>query len=224
MTTTRREFLEGAAATAAALSMLPSNAFAALPADLVPAAQGADWDVSWATRVTGKHRGCFDCTETESGYGTWRASAWAGQYATVLGAAAADISTVIVLRHNAIVLAMQQGFWDKYGIGEAKQVKHPLTEQVTKSNPVLLDEKDGIPAPFNMAGLHKQIARGTIVLACNMALQECVTLIKNKENVTADVARKQAIGWLVPGVILQPSGVFAAVRAQQVGCAYVKAS
>jgi hypothetical protein len=29
---------------------------------------------------------------------------------------------------------------------------------------------------------------------------------------------------MVPGVILQPSGVFAAVRAQEAGCHYVRAS
>jgi len=224
MTSTRRDFLESAAATTAALAMLPANLFASLPTDLMPVAQGVDWDLSWVGRVTGKHRACFDCTEPESGYGVWRAAAWAGQYITVLGAAPADVSTVIVLRHDAIVLAMQQAFWDKYGIGESKQVKHPLTEKVTNSNPALLDEHDGTPAPFNLAALHKQIARGATVLACDLALGQCVALIKSKEKVSDDEARKQAVAYLVPGVILQPSGVFAAVRAQQAGCAYVKAS
>ena len=37
-------------------------------------------------------------------------------------------------------------------------------------------------------------------------------------------ARKQAIGYLVPGVILQPSGVFAAIRAQEAGATYLRAS
>jgi hypothetical protein len=37
-------------------------------------------------------------------------------------------------------------------------------------------------------------------------------------------ARKQAIAALVPGVILQPSGVFAALRAQEAGCLYLRAS
>jgi hypothetical protein len=42
--------------------------------------------------------------------------------------------------------------------------------------------------------------------------------------VSDDVARKQVIGYLVPGVILQPSGVFAATLAQGAGAAYLKAS
>jgi hypothetical protein len=55
-------------------------------------------------------------------------------------------------------------------------------------------------------------------------LQDCIDLIKATDTVSEEVARKQAIGYLVPGVILQPSGVFAAVRAQEAGAAYVKAS
>jgi hypothetical protein len=119
---------------------------------------------------------------------------------------------------------MQQSFWDKYGIGAAKKVTHPLTAEPTDKNPVLLDEKDGIPAPFNNAGLRKQLDRGVIVLACNLALQDCVDMIAKKENLSAEEARKRALAFMVPGVILQPSGVFAAVRAQEAGAAYVKAS
>ena len=44
-----------------------------------------------------------------------------------------------------------------------------------------------------MAGLHKQIARGAIALACNLALQDCIDLIKATDKVSEDVARKQAI-------------------------------
>ena len=224
MTPTRRDFLGRAAAGAAALALLPADRLAALPADLMPGASSAEFDLTWVDRITGKHRACLDCADPESGYGVWRASAWANQVVTMLGAKPQDVSTVLVLRHDAIVLAMLQPFWDKYGIGESKKVKHPLTEQPTSSNPALLDEKDGIPEPFNRATLPRQIARGTIVLACNMALQGCVRLIKDKEKISDDAARQQAVAYLVPGVILQPSGVFAAVRAQQAGCAYVKAS
>jgi intracellular sulfur oxidation DsrE/DsrF family protein len=119
---------------------------------------------------------------------------------------------------------MQQTFWDKYKIGEKKKVMHPLTGQPTKKNPTLLDEKDGIPAPFNNSGLRKQLDRGVVVLACNLALQDCIDMIKATDKVSDEVARKQAVGYLVPGVILQPSGVFAAVRAQEAGAAYIKAS
>lgn len=224
MSQNRRAFLGSAAANAAALAVLPGTLFAALPADIAHSVTSDDWDLSWVDRLKGKHKALFDNTEPESGYGVWRASAWARQYMDVMKAAPADLSPIIVLRHNAIVLAMQQSFWDKYGIGAKRKITHPLTMQPTDKNPVLLDEKDGIPAPFNNAGLRKQLDRGVVVLACNLALQDCADLIKSTDKVSDSEAHKRAVAFLVPGVILQPSGVFAAVRAQQAGAAYVKAS
>lgn len=224
MTATRREFVERVSLTAAATAFFPNQSV--LPRDLALFAeqQGMTWDTSWTKKLQGAHKACFDCTEPESGFGVWRASAWAGQYAEVLKAAPAQLSPVIILRHNAIILAMQQSFWDKYQIGKSKSVTHPLTQQPLDKNPALLDDKDGLPAPFNVAGLHKQIARGVVALACNLALQQCVELVKSKDGVSDEEARKRAVAALVPGVILQPSGVFAAVLAQESGCAYVKAS
>jgi hypothetical protein len=224
MASTRRGFIEAAAANAAALAIFPASALASAERADRGSFSSEEWNVAWADKLKGKHKALFDMTEVESGYGVWRAAAWAGQYMDVMKVAPADLSSVLILRHNAIVLAMQQSFWDKYNIGELKKVTHPLTAEPTKKNPVLLDERDGIPAPFNNAALHKQIARGATALACNLALQDCVNLIASTDKVGPDVAYKQAVGYLVPGVILQPSGVFAAVRAQEAGAAYVKAS
>ena len=224
MTQNRRAFLGAAAANAAALAIMPDTMFAGMPADLSAAVSSDTWDVTWVDSLKGKHRAVFDCTEVESGYGVWRASAWVGHYMDVMKVAQADLSPAIVLRHNAIVLAMQQSFWDKYKIGAKKGITHPVTGEPTSKNPVLLDEKDGIPAPFNNAGLRKQLDRGVVVLACNLALQDCVELIKGTDKVSPEEARKRAIAYLIPGVILQPSGVFAAIRAQEAGASYLKAS
>ncbi len=227
MSTNRRRFLESAAANVAALAVMPAAAYAAMPHDIAMFGQTSsdEWDLGWADRVKkAKHRAVFDCTDPESGYGVWRASAWTRQNIDVLNAASADVIPVIVLRHNAIILAMQQSFWDKYGVGAAKKVMHPMTQEPTTKNPVLLDEKDGLAAPFNTAALHKQLARGAIALACNMALQDCIDTIAQQDKVSVDEARKRAIAYLVPGVVLQPSGVFAATTAQEAGAVYVKAS
>jgi hypothetical protein len=45
-----------------------------------------------------------------------------------------------------------------------------------------------------------------------------------KEIVSDELARERAIGYLVPGVVLQPSGVFAAIGAQDAGCTCLRAS
>ncbi|HEX4936913.1 MAG TPA: hypothetical protein VFV33_27210, partial [Gemmatimonadaceae bacterium] len=191
--------------------------------DTDPATQEG-WNTTWPSRVTGRHKAIFDVAEIESGFGVWRANAWVNQYNQVLKIPVQDMTPVVVIRHNAIILAMQQSFWDRYGIAKLKGVTHPLTGEPIDRNPALIDEKDGVPAPFNQAGLHKQLARGVTVLACNLALQDLVELVKNADKSSEADAQKVALAGLVPGVILQPSGVFAVIRAQEAGCAYIKAS
>ena len=226
MDSSRRDFVHqvtaGAVGVSGALAWGGGSA-----ADLrVFAEQGAaTWNVSWADKLKGKHKAVFDCVEPESGLGVWRAGAWSGQVADVLKAAPADISLVIVLRHAAITLAMSQAFWDKYKINADKKITHPLTQAPTDKNPVLLDGKDGIPAPFNTASLPQQLGRGVTVLACNLAISLMIApMVKAVDKVSDDEAHKRAVAGLIPGIILQPSGVFGVVRAQQAGCAVVSAS
>lgn len=223
----RREFLGRATTGAALLAGLPLAiaATACAAQDGEAQATSTEWDLSWVNRLTGKHKAIFDCAEIESGYGVWRAFAWAGQYQQVLGVAATDLSPVVILRHNAVALAMNQAFWEKYGIGKAKSVTHPITLEPTDKNPALLSgEADGVPAPFDQAALTKQLERGVVALACNLALDDCVQMVAKTDGISAEEARTIAIAHMVPGVILQPSGVFAAVRAQEAGAVYVKSS
>jgi hypothetical protein len=120
---------------------------------------------------------------------------------------------------------MQQAFWDKYKIGEAKKVTHPVTLEATDKNPALLSsERKEVPEMFDAFALDRFMARGGIALGCNLAFADCVAAVEKGDNVSAEEARKRALGYLVSGVILQPSGVFAAVRAQEAGCTYVRAS
>ncbi|HVT38908.1 MAG TPA: hypothetical protein VHE78_07680 [Gemmatimonadaceae bacterium] len=223
--TKRREFIHQAATGVAAIGAvtfpLGSNM---LPPAWRSATVSDDWDLSWTSRLKGKHKAVFDVPEIESGFGVYRASSWAAQYADVLEAPPADLSPVIVLRGHAVVLGLQQAFWDKYEVGRTVRATHPVTVSETTKNPVLLDERDRLPAPLANAALHKQLGRGVIVLACNVALQNWIDLIKTKRKVSEADARTEAIAALVPGVILQPSGVFAATLAQEHGCTYLRAS
>ena len=61
------------------------------------------------------------------------------------------------------------------------------------------------------------------MLACNFAFGEMVQKFVGADKLSKDDARKRALEHLIPGVILQPSGVFAALRAQQAGCNYLLA-
>ena len=71
--------------------------------------------------------------------------------------------------------------------------------------------------------LETLMARGTIVLVCNVAAGNVGSALaratgKDVEEVRADVRRN-----LVPGAILVPTGVFALIRAQNAGCAFLRA-
>ena len=212
----RRQFLRNATANLTALATL----------GVVPgsAAVAEDWDLKWPDRLTGKRRAVFDVAEIESGYGVYRAAVWASQCVDVLGDPPADVSTVIVLRAHAVVLALQQSFWDRYGVGRLRRVLHPVSLRESSRNPVLMDASDGLPPALVAGTLPQQLARGATVLACNLALQAWIDAIREREKVSDSEARKTAIEALVPGVILQPSGVLAAALAQQNGCVYIRAS
>jgi hypothetical protein len=84
---------------------------------------------------------------------------------------------------------------------------------------------EGVPAPFDQAALPKQQERGVVFLACNLAFAlDCVPRVAKADNISEEEARKVALSHVLPGVLLQPSGVFAATRAQEAGCSYVKSS
>jgi len=226
MSQNRREFIEHLTA-GAMLAGVPFSAdvVRAFAPPSRPSARAEEFDVTWTKRVNGKYRAVMDVPEIDSGYGVWRASFWVKDYVDNLKATPKDCSSVLVLRHNGIALAMQQSFWDTYGVAKKNSVKHPMTQQDTDRNPALLSSSRGeVAAMFDDLALDKFIGRGGIALACNLAFGDMIELVTKKDGGTPEAARQTAIAGLVPGVILQPSGVFAALHAQDVGCKYLRAS
>lgn len=219
----RRDFL-ARVATGAVAGVLPFTPDVLRGLEAERPGGPSEWDLSWVDRIKGKYRAVFDVPEIEGGHGVWRASMWGKQCQGVLGAQPDDVSAVIVLRHKAIVLAMQQAFWDRYELGKRNGMRDPDTRKPTNRNPVLSAAGGGTPAKRDDAALDRFIARGGIVLGCDLAFGNMVDLVAKKEHVPPDEARKQALAALVPGVILQPSGVFAALHAQDAGCRYLRAS
>ena len=226
MSTNRREFL-GQLSAGAMLGTLPLSEMR-LP-DLLASEEQVqareEFDMTWPAKFAGKkHKACFDCAEIDNGAGVLRSSMWENQYIATLGAERSDIATALILRHNAAVLALTQEMWDKYGIGAQKGVKSFLTDKETDKNPVLMTEADGVPANFAGMLLRPFMSRGGVVLVCGVALRNWAGTVATKDGVSRDEAYKRTLAGLVPGAIVQPSGVFAAVRAGQEGCSYVRAS
>lgn len=205
------------------LAALPEALSAAMPSTTGP--QGSAWDTRWPSRLTGRIRTVFDVPEVESGYGVWRASIWAAQYRQVLGIAENDLSTALVLRHNGIVLALQQSAWDRWGLGAHSQATHPGTGQPTPRNPALMGTGDGLAEVQASFALPEFIKRGGVVLACDLAMNVLSQHVAKVASVSTEVAKQRLVESLVPGVILQPSGVFAVLHAQrEAGALYIRAS
>lgn len=228
MSSSRRDFVErlaGGAAGAVLFGAAPA-ALSAMPLGVAPTGVTAGaWDLSWTERLKGEYKVVVDSPEVEEGGGVMRASVWSKGYADAMGTKASQCSTVLVLRHNAIVLAMRSEYWAEYKLGEKEKVNDPVTNKPAVRNPVLLNSKDhGTPAQYDDLALDKFIGRGNVVLGCGLAFEGMVANVKEQDKVSDAAATEKATRMLVPGVILQPSGVFAVVRAQQAGCWYMKGS
>lgn len=223
MTNPRRDFLGwlGASALLGATAS-PLSASSADPA--APRALDSQWDMSWTDKLTGKYRAVFDSPEVSEGAALFRAVIWQDQHAEVYGTDLKTMNPVIVFRHEAISLVMNDAYWSTFEVGKATKLKTPEGKKWAVANPIRVSAP-GTPPKWAKYNLESFIAGGGIVLACNLAFGDVVSAFQEKEKIKerAD-ARKRALEHLIPGVILQPSGVFAALRAQEGGCHYILAS
>jgi hypothetical protein len=231
----RRDFLKQAGIGAAALTAMPAPAFAAhmrptgssaqellTAAREIDAQQAEPWDTSWRHKITGKHKAMFDVPEVEGGVGVMRAGIWQRQYTEVLKTQPSELSTVIVIRHAGIFLAMTQEFWSTYDVGKARKIKGDDGKPM-RFNPVLPEPGKEVAAGAAGLMLDTLIANGAIALGCGLAFRGVVSLVQKQDKLDAVAARKKAMAMLVPGVIMQPSGIFADVMAQEAGCVFVYA-
>ena len=214
----RRAFL-GTVGVGALAASLEAQASAA-PA----AAAGGKWDVSWTDRLTKKHRAVFDSTMFAGGAGLFRALVWKHENKEVYGTPPEDMNAVLVIRGEAVWLAMNDAFWKTYGVGEAQGFKAREPGKFRTTNPVA-STPAGAPPDFADANIPKFTAAGDIVLACHRAFGEVVDLVKKVDKLATDEeAEAKALTFLLPGVVMSPSGVFATLRAQEAGCHYILAS
>ncbi len=223
MSTPRRRFLGwlGASALAGATTRPLAAAGHALVEP--PAPLAVDWDMSWVDRITGKHRAVFDSPEVSDGSGLFRAFVWRDQYREVYGTDPRDMSMVVVIRHAAIPLIMNDAYWARFPIGERVEIRDPATREWTKKNPILTTPS-GMPPSFAEYNLPAFFAAGGIVLACDLAFRRPIQDFVTGDKLTPAEARAKAVEHIIPGVIMQPSGIFAALRAQEAGCGYIMAS
>ena len=209
-TTARRGFLGRIAAAAAAIGV------GAAPARLLaeePAERAADPALeAWFGKIKGKHRQIFDAPEPNSGM----SAIWPRVYMNTMEATypGSGTTAVVILRHGALPLSMQDSLWAKYGFGEMFGIKDgeaPATRNVYA-------KIEGLPIPG--LGIAELLKSGVLVGACDVAMTVYSSGAAKKMGLDPAAVKKEWIAGLLPGVQIVPSGVMAVARAQELGCAY----
>jgi hypothetical protein len=177
------------------------------------------WDMSWRDRITGKYRAVFDSPDVAEGAAVFRAVMWREQHTAVFGTRADELNAVVVVRHRGIPLVMDDDYWKQYEVGKALKLKDDSTHKWMTANPI--SGQAGGGGDTGKYTIPHFIASGGIVLACNMAFGQLIADIKQRDKVSRDEASKRAHAHLLPGIILQPSGIFAVLCAEDVGCHYI---
>jgi hypothetical protein len=230
--TPRREFLARAASTAAVL-VAGSACASPLAASGVPAGDVTNrtpaspgFDDTWTARVrAAAHKAVFDSPDVSDGLALGHAAVFMDNYHDMFGTRDADTVPVVVLRHQGTVIAMGDALWDKYELGKRTKLVDPVTGEVAKRNPFVnvgKDDKHALIEPG--CTLPALRARGAVLLACNRALMHFASQKAKEMKLDEDDVKAEFRAGLVPGVILQPSGIYAQIRAQEAGCALVKST
>ena len=141
-----------------------------------------------------------------------------------------DVQTVLVISHADIPMAFNDAMWAKYQIGRSNKVKDDSTKRGAIRNP-FLDPPSSTPAapPNNSANrprgtLTWLATHGHILLGCDHATRGFAETVAEKTKRDMQLVYAELNANLIPGVILHPSGVYAAHRAQEAGYTYVRST
>jgi hypothetical protein len=165
---------------------------------------------NWPGTLPGRHKQVVDAVEPNSGFPL--------AFAYTFLAPNESATAVVVLRHGAFPIALEDAMWEKYKIGESFKIIDPETKAPAKKNP-FLRPKSGV-LPIDDMALDRLLARGVVFGACNIALQVQSKILAGNAGVSSEEAAKEWAANIVAGVTLIPSGTWGVNRAQEVGCTY----
>ena len=211
----RRGFLEQVASGAAALGIAsiaaPVKATAGFSFHSLPGVE------DWFKKIKGKHRIVFDAPEYNDGMPL----AWPRVFQITnsnAGVAAEELGIVVILRHNALPLALDSKLWEKYKLGEFFKINDPVTNTASKRNFYWQPKAGELPLP-GMA-INELSDSGVLFATCEMAILHSRALVAKQLGLNHETVRKEWIAGLLPGVQTLPSGVLGVNRAQEHGCSY----
>jgi intracellular sulfur oxidation DsrE/DsrF family protein len=181
------------------------------------------WDMSWLDKLaSAKYKAVFDSTALADGAALDLAAGIWNDFAEVYGSGD-GACMVVVMRQLGQVMAFNDAMWAKYEIGLERKVNDPVTKSPATRNPFATSQTTD-PAwqlDSRLDALHK---RGAIFLVCNRASMNWANSASERTKRPVDEVRADIRQNLVPGAFLMPTGVFALVRAQNAGCAFMRGS
>ncbi|HXT14272.1 MAG TPA: hypothetical protein VN706_01495 [Gemmatimonadaceae bacterium] len=213
--TKRRTFLGQLGALAAGVSVAPDELRAASARNMGP------WDTSWLDRLAAaQYRVVFNTSEINDGNVLSYASTFLDDYHTVHGTTDAQTRPVIVFRRLGTPMAVNDAMWERYAIGEDLKIKDANTHAFATRN-VYWKARDGATGYEAKYAIEPLQQRGLISLVCNVALGNWAAGMARKTQRDPEAVKAEARENLIPGAILVPSGIYALIRAQNAGCAYM---
>jgi hypothetical protein len=219
----RREFLTQLSVAAAAIAFDANEMRAeSIPSIASVTAGESPWDTSWLDRLAGaQYRVVFNASDIADGAAMDYAAGFLDGYHEVHGTTDAQTRPVIVFRRLGTVMALNDMLWEKYNIGEDRKINDSSTHAPAKRNIFWKAGPKASPeaASDKIETLHQ---RGMISLVCAIAAGNVARGFAEKSGRPVDEVRDEVKANLVPGAILVPSGIYALIRAQNAGCAYMQ--
>ena len=215
----RRGFLGtlGAAAATLGISTLTSPvSFSAKPKGMPSPSDDVAFE-AWLDRIKGKHRQVFDAPEPNGGM----PFAWSRVFYmtnNAVGTPDSDLTAVIILRHDAIPLALDHPLWGKYKLGEVFKITDKATNAPAVRNPFYQPKPNELLLPD--MSIEELVKSGVMLGACDMALTVYSGIVAKDINADAAEVKKDWVAGVLPGIQIVPSGVLAVNRAQEHGCTY----
>ena len=176
------------------------------------------WDMSWIDQLaSAQYRVVFDANDISDGMALDLTGVFLDHYHEVHGTSDSQVRAVIVMRQLGTPLALSDAIWDKFKLGEELKITDRETKAPARRNPFFRSR--GGASDNSLETLR---TRGTILLLCNIAMNNWSARHAQMVSRPVDEVRAEVAANLVPGTIVVPSGIFGIIRAQNAGCAFMR--
>ena len=215
---TRRNFFRSLGAGIASVVAAPQS-LAQANSVVQEASPKNNWSETeeWFKKIKGTHRIVYDATSIHDGFSiVWSWVFLDSNHKT--GSKDEDLTSIVVFRHNAFALALNDEIWSTYKLGKLLKIA-----ERSSGIPVTKNQYWDLPQGFlpeSDMSIKTLMERGVMFCVCDRSLSVNSAMVARNRNLKAEKVKEEWIDGLLPGVQVVPSGVWAINRAQEHGCSY----